>query len=283
MSLILEALRKSEAERRRGQVPGLHAELPPAAQSARSRRPPWPWLGALVVIALVAATWLGRDLWAPTPPVTDTPERVGSSSTDSTGPADADRAVTNTGRTDAATPVDDLTPPAIEPPSTSPQVDEVIPAAGSPAMPTVAPTDPTAIAQRRPEPAVPPTRDTGTDSRRAGAPAATVAPPTTRPVPRPTEPAAKPPVATAPDATATAVDKSAPLRLSDLAAAERRALPPLQVSMHMWAPTSPERFAIIDGARVNEGDRLGDAVVDEITRDGVVLAWRGRRVHIPIH
>ena len=35
MSLILEALRKSEAERRRGQVPGLHAELPPAARPTR--------------------------------------------------------------------------------------------------------------------------------------------------------------------------------------------------------------------------------------------------------
>ena len=73
------------------------------------------------------------------------------------------------------------------------------------------------------------------------------------------------------------------MRLSDLTATERRALPPLQVSMHMWAPTSARRFAIIDGARVNEGDRLGDAVVDQITRDGVVLAWHGRRVHIPIH
>ena len=67
--------------------------------------------------------------------------------------------------------------------------------------------------------------------------------------------------------------------LSDLAAAERRQLPPLKMSMHMWAPT--QRFAIIDGARVAEGDRIGDAVVEEITADGVVLAWQGQRLKIP--
>ena len=78
---------------------------------------------------------------------------------------------------------------------------------------------------------------------------------------------------------ATATPGSAPLRLSDLAVAERRKLPLLKMSMHMWAPT--QRFAIIDGTRVSEGDRIGDAVVEEITVDGVVLAWQGQRLQIP--
>ncbi len=77
-------------------------------------------------------------------------------------------------------------------------------------------------------------------------------------------------------------DASAPLALSDLSAAERRQLPPLKVSMHLWASTPAERFAIVDGARVGEGDRIGDAVVDSITRDGLVLAWNGRRLRLGI-
>ncbi len=68
--------------------------------------------------------------------------------------------------------------------------------------------------------------------------------------------------------------------LSDLSVSQREKLPPLKMSMHLWAPT--QRFAIIDGARVSEGDRVADAVVEEITPSGVVLAWQGLRLHIPV-
>src|SRR5690606_19848540 len=58
MSLILEALRKSEAERRRGEAPDLRVELPPPP-------PPKPgilraaWLagGLAVAVLAVAALW----------------------------------------------------------------------------------------------------------------------------------------------------------------------------------------------------------------------------------
>ncbi len=52
--------------------------------------------------------------------------------------------------------------------------------------------------------------------------------------------------------------------------------------MHMWAPDAADRFAIIDGTRVNQGDRLGEATVESIQNDGVILAWRGRRLRLPI-
>ena len=73
-----------------------------------------------------------------------------------------------------------------------------------------------------------------------------------------------------------------PVRLADLAPADRRALPPLRMSMHLFAAAPTERFVILDGQRVGEGDRLGEAVVDEITADGAVLAWRGQRVWISV-
>src|SRR5688500_16620835 len=64
MSLILEALRKSEAERRRGRAPDLHAELPPAHMRSHRMPPPWLlWIAATIVLLLVAMLlWMrGRD------------------------------------------------------------------------------------------------------------------------------------------------------------------------------------------------------------------------------
>jgi general secretion pathway protein B len=72
------------------------------------------------------------------------------------------------------------------------------------------------------------------------------------------------------------------LPLSALSAAERKSLPPLKVSMHMWDSDAARRFVIVDGNRLVEGDRIGDAVVTAITPDGVLLDWNGRRLKLPI-
>ncbi|MFP7726553.1 general secretion pathway protein GspB, partial [Lysobacter sp. D1-1-M9] len=99
------------------------------------------------------------------------------------------------------------------------------------------------------------------------------------------EPAASVPAvapAPTPSAAAPGAATGEPTTLADLSAEERRQLPPLKISMHFWAPTPTERFAIVDGSRVGEGDRIGNAVVDAITADAVVLGWNGRRVHLPI-
>ncbi|MBP6901632.1 MAG: general secretion pathway protein GspB [Burkholderiaceae bacterium] len=68
MSYILEALRRAEAERQRGQVPGLHAPAADWGQGragtpAAPRRQALAWGGAglLLALALGAAWWLGRS------------------------------------------------------------------------------------------------------------------------------------------------------------------------------------------------------------------------------
>ncbi|RFP59434.1 hypothetical protein D0Y53_10730 [Luteimonas weifangensis] len=81
-------------------------------------------------------------------------------------------------------------------------------------------------------------------------------------------------------APAAAID--APLSLSALSVEERRALPPLKLSMHLWNPDPARRFVILDGQRAGEGDRIGDAVVVAIARDGVLLDWNGRRLRLPL-
>jgi len=241
MSLILEALRKSEAERRRGRMPDLHAELPPLAAPRAAPPPAWRWLaGSGVLVALALAVWLAAGM-----------------------------------RTRAATTHHDDATPVAAPI-----------AHAAPALPPVTHLQPAAT----PMPARTPT----------SAPAATVSAPakdTAWPEPpRPLAPAAAAPTLamTAPANIATPARPLPPppaaasssaggvFTLSDLAPAERKALPPLKMSMHLWNDDASQRFVILDGNRLGEGDRIGDAVVTSITRDGVLLDWNGRTLKVPL-
>jgi general secretion pathway protein B len=75
VSLILDALRKADAERERGSVPSLHSQ-PVVSPSVGTRlkpkvRPNWLWIAIGVALGLVAAaTWVmmvGRNAPAPNP------------------------------------------------------------------------------------------------------------------------------------------------------------------------------------------------------------------------
>ena len=228
MSLILEALRKSEAQRRRAQAPDLRAELPPAPLQRRVAIPAWAWLLPASAL-LLAAAWLIRtpDQVSPAPPETD----AGMS---------ANR---------------DIAPTLPVVPRLSP------PAAVVAAKPATA-TAQASASSRPPSPAV-------------AQPTAVTAP---EPIPAPIDPLPLPPATTTPPGA----NDSDILQLSDLSAAERKSLPPLKVSMHMWDGDAARRFVIVDGNRLVEGDRIGDAVVTTITADGVLLDWNGRRLKLPI-
>ena len=72
------------------------------------------------------------------------------------------------------------------------------------------------------------------------------------------------------------------ISLADLDSATRKLLPPLKLSMHLWNETPAQRFVILDGQRLREGDLLGELVIERITRDGAVLAWRGGQLRIEL-
>jgi general secretion pathway protein B len=222
MSLILEALRKSEAERRRGAAPDLHTELPTSPVLARSTVPGWV-LWILAAAAAIALLLWGARAWWPSTPASMVATR-------------------------AATPVS--TPTAVKP--ALPPVSRLSP---PPAM--VAPPVATAV-----EP-------TGKPARPSTPPAELVPPPAVQ----------RAPVAT-PVAEAPQPDDA--LSLSDLTPDERKALPPLKLSMHLWNDDASRRFVILDGNRLREGDRDGDAVITAITTDGVLLDWNGRRIKVSI-
>jgi general secretion pathway protein B len=53
--------------------------------------------------------------------------------------------------------------------------------------------------------------------------------------------------------------------------------------MHLWNEDPARRFVILDGRRLVEGDRIGEASIVRIERDGVLLQWQGRGIRIPVH
>jgi general secretion pathway protein B len=230
MSLILEALRKSEAERRRGQAPGLHAELPPPQATRTAALPAWAWW-LLACTLLLAAAWLLRGLLPLATPAVPTAD-TGAMTAATTTPTDST-----------------TTQPRFRPPPSA------------------------AIPAKAPASVAPPRTATNT-----------VPPPTTtsQAVATTPAPAVPAPTSPAPSAPPSTQATGALLQLSDLSAEERKSLPPLKLSMHLWNPDPAQRFVILDGNRVGEGDRIGDAVVAAITTDGVELDWNGRRLQLPI-
>lgn len=244
MSLILEALRKSEAERRRGQTPDLLTEVVPAASSTRATtqdRRAWLVLAVAAVITVLLVLWWLR-------PVSQAESRTQSTTDARVAPASAPSPSAVA-----------ATLPPLRPPATTP-----LRASTSPAVAAPASAEPVRA------------------SAPSALPASTLLPPP--PAGEPVAPAA---IAAAklpePPATASVFSSpDVPLRLADLSSDDRQQLPALKLSMHMWAPAVADRFVIIDGARVNEGDRVGDAVVEAIQTDGVLLSWRGRRIRLPI-
>lgn len=229
MSLILQALRKSEAQRQLGQAPSLLSAVP----GPRARRSSgWRRAGYVLLLLLVAlgAWWLGQR-----------GQRDGSSPATDSGPH-------------VVAPGADPIPVRTRLPATTLVIDnEPVPAHSPPPAPVVAP--------QRQSPEVPAPVE-------ARAPATFA--PVADPLPQLQEPAI--PVATVP----------ALPTLADLAPAERQGLPPLRITMHVFAEQPAQRFAIIDGHRVGEGALLGGGIVlAEITRAGVILDLHGRRVLVP--
>lgn len=279
MSLILEALRKSEAERRRGQVPDLHTEPSPGALRVRDGPPAWLWLALAFATAMVLAIalWLARSALSLPPHAVDVPVAATGLAEVMSVDASGDSGLSDEpiGTVGPSTMPDDRAGAGSMP--------ALLPMPGREAGSAQMPAAPSAAAT----PSTPRAPATAAASAAAASPAAAQAIAVPEPAVAVIPAQAMLPAAVAsaavstsePDPIAAAAPGSALLRLSDLAVAQRRKLPPLKMSMHMWAPT--QRFAIIDGARVSEGDRIGDAVVEEITADGVVLAWQGQRLQIP--
>lgn len=295
MSLILEALRKSEAERQRGQAPGLFVEQVPATRKRRARKPAWAW-GLGVLLAMVVAAWGWREFARG---AVD-----GASPTPSAGPGIAADALP---AADSAAPQEDpwsATPPESAA-NTSPPVERTspqdVPASTRPAeiaasrlpaepsgttqdnaasvpsavVPSAEPAQAATTTAREPAPAW-----GAPQSRQIVLPAATGE---TAPSPAATASTGTPPADVVPlddpaSTTGAAAEEYVP-RLAELPASDRAQLPPLKLSMHVYADDPAQRFVILDGKRLQEGaSPAAGVVLERIRRDGLVLSVNGRRV-----
>lgn len=259
MSLILEALKKSEAERQRGKAPGLFVDQAVLPRRRRTGAPAWAYalsvLFAVVVAVFGWREWSRGDLAVVgTPPQSSAASAEVSAEVAAVGPLPP----VGEGRSEGA-PGATALPTTSAPPSPPPApareaassavADVSAPSQGAAPTPVV----PQATTPSSASTAAPPVPPAG-EVRGEGTPDASDIP-----MPTPTLP-----------------------RLADLPASERNALPPMNVTMHVFADDPAQRFVILDGRRYGEGATPADGVViREIRRDGLVLSLGGRDVLLP--
>lgn len=297
MSLILEALKKSEQQRRLGEAPTLGSPV----VSTRRRRSLLPLFAILIVIAAAAGWWLMRPSAPPPAPAT----------TDATPPAPAplQRTARGTAATGAQGPRA-KTPVRPAPISTGVDANRAQTAPAKPAPPAgaaqtargptiVQATTSTSIRTKDAEPAATPPapakpQDVGTAPARqaaiTGKPVdARANPSADKPVNAPADQAAAPTAtATAPPATfPAATPRAAPegpalLSIWELPYSTRKDLPAIDLTMHVYSSNPAQRFVVIEGDRHVEGDEIGqDLVLREIRQDGLVLEYKGQRFLFP--
>ncbi len=261
MSLILEALRKSEAERRLGSAPDVLTAMPVLRAPAPRRRWPLASAGTGVLVAMLALGW-----WWMHAKSTIRAQPLVQQSSQSAASADAGNRVAITVARDAAQPAADVRkpqpPPTIRLPMTSaPQV--AVPIASTAALSKPPPSAPASANPSAPMPAsIKPAASEAT--------AIALTPNTTTPAVAASVPAPAP---------HPSAEEPALLSLADLAADERNNLPKLKVSMHVYADDPAQRFMIVDGQRVGEGARIADGVIlVRIRRDGAEIDAHGRRL-----
>jgi general secretion pathway protein B len=269
MSLILEALKKSEAQRRLGEAPGLGTPI----TATRRRRSPLPWLILVVIAALCGGGWwLFSRAPAPAPQ---------TASTAASPPAKPARPRPTSSNVTA------MTPPDSDHRDRHP-AEAVRPSAAPPTMTAAPPSNPVRTSTAQP-PSVP-TRDAAlapTATTPAAAAPAAIAPPIAAAVlpPRPDPALAPVPAAPAvapppppPPAGPTYADVQ---NIEDLPYSVRKDIPDLPISMQVYSPDPARRFVIVNGNRKGEGETVKDGVaLREIRPNGVVLEFRGQRFFV---
>jgi general secretion pathway protein B len=285
MSLILEALKKSERQRRLGESPSLGSPI----MAVRRRRSVLPVLIALIAIGLLALWWLRRDVGNPeAQPVAATASPASRAKPDSPRPTGTPN--------DGTTFSDDAVATGPAAAARQPRVPRNKPSAGAPASldaqrrekirsgelvaanPEAGPdatikesepisaNDPAALAaaMARAGKPVAPEQGESAGPGRIGE--------TGRKADKPEPGIVKP----------ANVGTGESMKLMwELPLATRRNLPEIKLSMHVFAKDPAQRFVIINGERRAEGDDVEGLKLIEIRTDGVVFENDGVRFLYP--
>ncbi|AVP99686.1 hypothetical protein C7S18_22030 [Ahniella affigens] len=309
MSLILEALKKSEAERRAGELPVVLSER---AFVPQRERPVWPVFAAFVVLVGLAGAYVNRSILWPErfPSPAEEPDHaaatkalpegsVALSTEPAANPATGADIAADTPPNAAPTGMTGTPPaPSASIAAAAPTDQGVVPPAGArgPAFTEVPAPAPPAPVDSDPPPSFPTPSASQIEQSEAALAAAPVsaappAAPTPAPVPTTqvaTAPAATPPtlpvpeIASAPpgptQAPAEPIVNTALPEFTSLPHATRQAIPALKVSLFVFHQDPSRRFVIVNGARLQEGGVVGEETwLREIRQDGAVFEFRGER------
>lgn len=249
MSYILDALKKADAERERGAVPGLHSQhqapAPDEDDEARAPRSvPLVWVGAGVAATVIAVlSWQLMSRGANEPDtVTQAPV--------------------------AMAPAPDVTPPPQAPVMPSPMPPQA-PAAEMPA-PAPLPNTPPVVQ-------TPSSRSAGSGHADA-MPASPATAPVASPTPRP--PQASGNAGPAGKTAMPAAEGRIP-SYNELPDDIRREIPMLTIGGAMYSPTPSQRMLIVNSQVFHEGDQpYQGMVLEEIRLKSAVFSYRGHRYSV---
>lgn len=292
MSLLLDALKKSEAQRRRGKAPAIDlASTPP---SSGRRRPGMRWLLALLVgvVLVAAAPWL----W---PQISNLIEKrqVAGMETGELARSDAGRqaAVEASGRSDENSSIagdSDQVTDSTEA-AQSPRRADPAPVAGAASTRLAASTDATADSGQlgSDSPTALPAEER-VDERAAGEGGGEGGS-ATAPVPETQQISERRPAGQAresrPETGAEPEPEPEPepelrenfIRPWELPQAQRSEFPDLDLTVHFFSDRPENRFVLINGERYTEGQGVGpDTRLVEIRRRGAVVEFGSYRVLI---
>lgn len=276
MSYILDALQRADAERGRGNVPGLHArQLPTALEEAATARTglrgPLVWGGLLVLVlaATVAGLWMWRSPASPSAPVvTATASQTAPATTPVASPP-----------VPAAVPVVPVVPAVPVAPVVSPAA-PTAPIATPPAA--LAPSAPASVDA---PPAHPATVQAAAVARTAPQPAPTAPPAASvTPVVVPASATPAPRAATAPAPTSPTGSSAAPAEaplLSGLPEDLRRQIPALVITGVVHADNPAQRLLVVNNQVLTQDGQLGpDLVLETIGSRHSVFRFRGTRFRV---
>lgn len=276
MSYILDALQRADAERGRGNVPGLHArQLPTALEEAATARTglrgPLVWGGLLVLVlaATVAGLWMWRSPASPSAPVvTATASQTAPATTPVASPP-----------VPAAVPVVPVVPAVPVAPVVSPAA-PTAPIATPPAA-----LAPSAAASVGAPPAPPATVQAAAVARTAPQPAPTAPPAASvTPVVVPASATPAPRAATAPAPTSPTGSSAAPAEaplLSGLPEDLRRQIPALVITGVVHADNPAQRLLVVNNQVLTQDGQLGpDLVLETIGSRHSVFRFRGTRFRV---
>ena len=281
MSYILDALRRADAERSRGVVPGLHAQsLPADTEPAARNYAPLLWAAGAAGVLLAAG--VAVLLWAPWRATPAPDVRVTLAPAPAPTLAARDSAPVQPAQGELPAP----RPGAIEP-------------AARPVEPPLGPgnSPPMAAAARAPQPYPPPQatarpvapESPGTLAERAAAGRVATLQPraesrapavAARPAPVPAPPSVEHYGAAVPPAPAPAPN-AAILNINALPPDVRAQLPRLAVGGAIYSEVPSARMVILNGQVFHEGDKpAADTVLEQIRLKSAVLNFRGQRYEV---